>query len=54
MRWFRLRRLGVVDRLMVLREGTLQAFGPRNEVLAALAKAAQTAQPALARAGGAA
>jgi ATP-binding cassette subfamily C exporter for protease/lipase len=45
--------VGVVDRLMVLRDGTVQAFGPRNEVLAALAKAAQAAQPpAIARAGG--
>ena len=46
--------VGVVDRLMVLRDGSLQLFGPRNEVLAALAKAAQAAQPALPQTGGAA
>jgi ATP-binding cassette subfamily C exporter for protease/lipase len=31
--------LSVVDKLLLLREGTLQMFGPRGEVLAALAKA---------------
>lgn len=41
--------VGVVDQLMVLRDGSLQLFGPRNDVLAALAKAAQ---PALAQTGG--
>ncbi len=44
--------VGVVDQLLVLRDGALQLFGPRNDVLAALAKAAQAAQPALAPAGG--
>jgi ATP-binding cassette subfamily C exporter for protease/lipase len=44
--------VGVVDQLMVLRDGSLQLFGPRNDVLAALAKAAQAAQPALAQTGG--
>jgi ATP-binding cassette, subfamily C, bacterial exporter for protease/lipase len=38
--------LGVVDKLMVLREGQVQAFGPRDEVLAALKKAAEQAQQA--------
>ena len=36
--------LGVVDKMLVLREGVQQAFGPRDEVLAALSKAAQQAQ----------
>ncbi len=44
--------VSVVDQLMVLRDGSLQLFGPRNDVLAALAKAAQAAQPALAQTGG--
>lgn len=44
--------VGVVDQLMVLRDGSLQLFGPRDDVLAALAKAAQAAQPALAQTGG--
>ena len=39
--------VGVVDKLMVLRDGTLQHYGPRNDVLATLAKAAQAAQPAI-------
>lgn len=33
--------LAVSDRMMVLRDGQMQAFGPRDEVLAALQKAAQ-------------
>lgn len=36
--------LGVADKLLVLRDGLQQAFGPRDEVLAALSKAAQQAQ----------
>lgn len=36
--------LAVADRMLVMREGTQQAFGPRDEVLAALNKAAQEAQ----------
>lgn len=43
--------VSVVDKLMVLRDGTLQLYGPRNDVLAALAKAAQAAQPAIAAPG---
>jgi ATP-binding cassette subfamily C exporter for protease/lipase len=47
--------VGVVDKLMVLREGTVQLFGPRDEVLAALTRGAQqSAQPVLAKVGGAA
>ena len=45
--------VSVVDRLMVLRDGALQMFGPRNEVLAALQKASQGVQPAIAQSGGA-
>jgi ATP-binding cassette subfamily C exporter for protease/lipase len=49
--------LAVVDKLLVLRDGQMQAFGPRDEVLAAIAKAAQQAQqppqPAQAARGGA-
>jgi ATP-binding cassette subfamily C exporter for protease/lipase len=33
--------LRAVDRLMLLRDGQIQMFGPRDEVLAALAKANQ-------------
>ena len=36
--------LGVADKLLVLRDGMQQAFGPRDEVLAALSKAAQQGQ----------
>lgn len=41
--------LGVADRILLLRDGMSQAFGPRDEVLAALAKAREQsqAQPAL-------
>ncbi len=36
--------LSVADKLMLLRDGSQQAFGPRDEVLAAMTKAAQQAQ----------
>ena len=36
--------LAVADKMLVLREGQMQAFGPRDEVLAALQKAQQQAQ----------
>ena len=36
--------LPVVDKMMVLRDGQVQAFGPRDEVIAALNKAAQQVQ----------
>jgi ATP-binding cassette subfamily C exporter for protease/lipase len=43
--------LGVVDRILLLRDGTAQALGPRDEVLAALQKAREQAaappQPAI-------
>ncbi len=38
--------LGVADKMLLLRDGSQQAFGPRDEVLAALNKAAQQAQQA--------
>ena len=41
--------LAVADKMMVLRDGVMQAFGPRDDVLAALKKAneqAAAAQPA--------
>ena len=38
--------LGVADKMLVMREGTQQAFGPRDEVLAALQNARQPAQVA--------
>lgn len=38
--------LGIADKMLVLRDGAQQAFGPRDEVLAAMSKAAQqTRQP---------
>ena len=33
--------LAVADKMLVLRDGQMQAFGPRDDVLAALQKAAQ-------------
>mgnify|MGYP000449832152 CR=1 FL=1 len=33
--------LGVADKMLLMRDGTQQAFGPRDEVLAALQKARQ-------------
>ena len=33
--------LGVSDKILLLRDGTMQAFGPRDDVLSALQKAAQ-------------
>jgi len=35
--------LGVVDKMLLLRDGAMQAFGPRDEVLAALKKAGEQA-----------
>jgi len=37
--------VSVVDKLMLLRDGALQLFGPRNEVVAALAQTAQAGKP---------
>ena len=38
--------LGVADKVLILNDGQQVAFGPRDEVLAALQKAQQTPQPA--------
>ncbi len=38
--------LAVADKMLVLRDGTSQAFGPTKEVIAALNKAAQASAPA--------
>lgn len=38
--------LSVVDKLLVLKDGQVQGFGPRDDVLAAMQKAAQQAQQA--------
>lgn len=46
--------LAVADKMLVLRDGQMQAFGPRDEVLAALQKAQQQAQQAPQQALGAA
>ncbi len=40
--------LAVVDRLLVMRDGIIHAYGPRDEVLAALQRAAQATQMAAA------
>lgn len=43
----RMNIIGVVDRILLLKDGLVQAFGPRDNVLKALAEAAQqTRQPA--------
>ena len=36
--------LSVADRLLIMKDGTVQAYGPRDEVLAALNKARAAAQ----------
>jgi PrtD family type I secretion system ABC transporter len=41
--------LGAVDKVMVLRDGMIEQFGPREEVLATLAPVAQVAQAPAAR-----
>jgi ATP-binding cassette subfamily C exporter for protease/lipase len=38
--------LGVADKMLIMRDGAQQAFGPRDEVLAALQKARQPASVA--------
>ena len=43
--------LGVADKMLVLRDGQLQFFGPRDDVLAALQKAAQQAAQPVPQAG---
>jgi ATP-binding cassette subfamily C exporter for protease/lipase len=44
--------LAVTDRMLVMRDGSAQAFGPRDEVMAALAKAGQVQPANKAAAGG--
>jgi ATP-binding cassette subfamily C exporter for protease/lipase len=41
--------LVAVDRMLILRDGMVQAYGPRDEVLAALNKAREAQQPPQAR-----
>jgi ATP-binding cassette subfamily C exporter for protease/lipase len=43
----RTRVLGVADKMLLMRDGAQQAFGPRDEVLAALQQARQPAVPAV-------
>jgi ATP-binding cassette subfamily C exporter for protease/lipase len=38
--------LGVADKMLIMRDGAQQAFGPRDEVLAALQKSRQPASVA--------
>jgi ATP-binding cassette, subfamily C, bacterial exporter for protease/lipase len=38
--------LAVVDKMLVLRDGSMHAFGPRDDVMAALRKAAEQAAAA--------
>jgi ATP-binding cassette subfamily C exporter for protease/lipase len=39
--------LGVVNKMLVLRDGQVQLFGPRDEVLKALNEAAEKARQAV-------
>jgi len=40
--------ISAVDKILLLREGQVAAFGPRDEVLTAMAKAARPNVPAVA------